>query len=277
MPTRRLLSPQQVDAVVRAARELVQHAKITQPPIDAERLLAPLQGVIDVRDEPIGSSDAQLTPTPTGFVISVSPYMNSQRRNFSIAHEIAHTFFNPKVKSFRGGAVSVARSRNRPEYRAEEALCDIAAAEMLMPEGLFLSAAAQELPSIPAMQHLATLFDTSLEATALRYARLQPHPVQVTVWKRRYRRIQPKWSRGSKVFSVHPFELRHPESHIEFSVAEAYLGDHPVARQEVEPSCYPPQRIWFQGQGFRHGSVRYVLSLMQSAFSPDTHMTKGGA
>ena len=275
MASRRLISQRHKDRVVEAARQLLERAGISGPPVDP-RNLAPLQGIVDIEEAPLGRTDAQLTPGPSGFTISVNAFASPQRKNFSIAHEIAHTFFQPAVKSYRNGANFVGKGTSL-EHDAEEALCDVAAAEMLMPEHWFRRAASAERPSIATVQQLASSFDTSLEATALRYARLQPHPVQVTVWKRRYRRIQPKWNGGSKVFSVRPFEFRHPESYIEFSVAEAYLGNHPVARQEVELSCYPPQRIWFQGQGFRHGSGRYVLSLMQSAFSPNTHMMKGGA
>jgi hypothetical protein len=234
--------------------------------VDVQRL-AELQGVVKIVPAELGSTDAQLAPSDRGFVISVSPHASPQRQRFSIAHEIAHTFFNHKTKAFRRDDVSVARKRHELSYRLEESLCDIAAAEMLMPENLFREAANRQPPAIASIQRLAALFDTSLEATALRYAVLSPEPLQVTAWKRSYSRLLPKWNRGRDVLTVSPFQFRHADSFVQWHITKAYLTNELISAHDVETSCYPPQRIRIQAQGFRHGSSRYVLSLMRSAYS----------
>jgi len=239
--------------------------------------LAVCQDVIAIRESNLGTTDAHLTPTDRGFVIEVNAFATPQRKRFSIAHEIAHTFFNPVARTYRRSGLAVSVSHKRPELLIEESLCDIAAAEMLMPEDMFREAATREQPSIAAVQGLASLFDTSLEATALRYAVLSPEPLQVTAWKRSYSRLLPKWNRGRDVLTVSPFQFRHVDSFVQWHITKAYLTNELISAHDVENSCYPPQRIWIEAQGFRQGSGRYVLSLMQSAFSSDTHMTKGGA
>lgn len=263
---RPLVPPEYVQAVRRAVAQLLDRAGITTPPVEVNRL-ALCQDVIEIRESHLGTTDAHLTPSETGFVVEVSAFASPQRKRFSIAHEIAHTFFNPVTRTYRRSGLAVTVARERPEIVIEESLCDIAAAEMLMPEHLFREAAMRERPSIAAVQGLASLFDTSLEATALRYAVLSPEPVQVTAWKRSYSRLLPKWNRGSDVLTVSPFQFRHADSFVQWHITKAYLTNELISAHDVETSCYPPQRIWIQAQGFRHGSSRYVLSLMRSAYS----------
>ncbi len=264
-----------VDSVLKAVHELLRKAGIDSAPVDIWRL-AQYQNVVEIRESVLGSTDAHLTPEGSGFVIELNAFANPQRKRFSIAHEIAHTFFNPVTRSYRRSrAVTV--TRERPETLVEEYLCDIAASEMLMPEALFQPIANGGSPGISTIQQLATSFETSLEATALRYGTLGPKSVQVTAWRRNYSRILPKWNKGAPVLLVEPFRFREADSFVNWCVTKAYLTRKPIAAHDVEFSCYPPKRIWIEAQGFRQGSGRYVLSLMQSAFSASVETAKGGA
>jgi len=269
---RRPLIPQTyVDSVRKAVHQLLRQAGIVSAPVDIWRL-AHYQNVVEIRESALGSTDAQLTPEGGGFVIDLNAFANPQRKRFSIAHEIAHTFFNPVTRSYRRSrAITV--SRARPETLIEESLCDIAASEMLMPEGLFQPFANTRSPAIGNIQQLATLFDTSLEATALRYATLGPKGIQVTAWSRNYSRIIPKWNKGAQVLLVEPYRFREADTFAQWCIAKAYFTRDLVSGHDVELSCYPPKRIWLEAQGFRQGSGRYVLSLMQSAFSPSMGTT----
>jgi Zn-dependent peptidase ImmA (M78 family) len=255
-----------VESVRNAARQLLQRAGVTTPPVAVEDL-ARLQDVLDIRESNMGTTDAHLTPSARGFIIEVNAFVSPARRRFSIAHEIAHTFFNPVNRSYRRSVGAVTVARERPDSLVEEALCDIAAAEMLMPEDLFRAASRRKPPSIDVIGRLAALFETSIEATALRYGSLGPESTQVTAWKRNYAHIRAKWNKGARVLRPEPFRLREAHTFVKWCLAKAYFTRELVRGHDVELSCYPPKRIWIQAQGFRQGSERYVLSLMQSAYS----------
>ena len=256
---------------VLAARRLLKGAGVFEPPVDVGAL-AHLQGVLEIRTEPV-DIDAELVPVDDGFIIRVNESVPSAaRRRFSIAHEIAHTFFLPHSPGSRNGPISLNSPTESLEHRLEERLCDLAAAEMLMPEAMFRERACKEPPSIGLIQRLANAFDVSLEAAALRYADAFPTAAQITCWIRRRDLLEQKWDRGTRIVPAEPFPLARPDSFspIQKSLAKAYIASHPVTAHQLEPAIYPPQRIWIQAQGFRQRSDRYVLSLMQSAFSGDS-------
>jgi len=254
-------------SVRRAAQRLLERAGINGVPVDLDRL-AQLQGIREIREANLGSTDAQLIPCDEGFVIEVNRFVGSQRRRFSIAHEIAHTFFNPRARAYRRTGTLVTIPKERPSNPVEEALCDMAAAEMLLPTRFFSRLACDLPTSIAVVEHLAAKFDASVEATALRYGTLLGDRCQVIVWSRKYNVVHPKWTLGLRVREVGDFPLRSPRSMLECNVAEAFLTDRVVAANDTDRSVYPPTRLWIQSKGFRHGSGRYVLALLRSAFYP---------
>ena len=145
-------------------------AKQTNPPIRLEALF-PHRKVLKVVYKEI-ASDAALRVEESGFVIEVKPKRPETRTRFSIAHELGHTYF------FDIGS--------RPPRRAcairfgspdEERLCDIAAAELLMP-GYLLREGVSTMPcpgqphfSMHIFQFLLEAFLVSVEALARRLVR----------------------------------------------------------------------------------------------------------
>ncbi|HVU87588.1 MAG TPA: ImmA/IrrE family metallo-endopeptidase [Pirellulales bacterium] len=114
--------------------------------------------------------NASLTPEGrTGYRIDYNPNQSRRRIRFSIAHEIAHTLF-PDCRDLVRNRVS--RAEMREDEWQLEMLCNIAAAEILMP--------AEKLPidslsrvSIDDVVHLQEKFDVSVEALLLRIVRLE--------------------------------------------------------------------------------------------------------
>jgi Zn-dependent peptidase ImmA (M78 family) len=98
------------------------------------------------------------------------PTPSEGRVNFSIAHEIAHTFFRDTLTGARFRSVHVDQSREANEL---ERLCDLGASELLMPHEEFLAALAGDfgLSTIPRM---AERFCSSYEATLFRLATSHP-------------------------------------------------------------------------------------------------------
>jgi len=136
------------------ARSLVVRAKSrgwTGPPYKPD-VLASLCGIRCEGSTALFTSEAQLTPLPNRqLLLEFNPDRPEGRRNFSICHEIAHTFFDDCYEI-------VHHRRSTPDdYDPEsevELLCQIAAAELLMPLDDFQSDMASlpmSLRSVPSM------------------------------------------------------------------------------------------------------------------------------
>ena len=250
----------------RAAQRLLVRAGAAEPPIDVRRL-AELQGVLDIREADLGSTDAQLTQVDGGYLIEVNRYGSPRRKRFSIAHEIAHTFFKPRVRAFRHTTGTVTITKEKPSDVVEEILCDIAASELLMPREQFISSSRALPVSIDTVERLSDQFDTSIEATALRYGTVNGEKFQMVVWSRRHSGLTPKWSIGERVVSPSAFAVRNPTNSVQWSVARALLTDERVQANDPDLSAYPPRRVWVEAKAFRRGPGRYVLTILRSAFS----------
>jgi hypothetical protein len=94
------------------------------------------------------------------------PTYSEGRVNFSIAHEIIHSFFPNSTRGARFRSLSAEGSREANEL---ERLCDLGAAELLMPTEEFLAALNGQwgLACVPA---LCERFGSSYEATTYRLA-----------------------------------------------------------------------------------------------------------
>lgn len=138
------------------------------PPFDpvdlAKRLHVPLvpRGELrDARTVPVGDS---------GVRIEFNPSRPRPRLRFSIAHELAHTFFPDAAQAVRnrGGT-------GRDDDWQLELLCNIAASELLMPVGSFPELAKAPL-EIEALMRLRKRFEVSTEALLRRVVRLSDQP-----------------------------------------------------------------------------------------------------
>ncbi|MGO8914724.1 MAG: ImmA/IrrE family metallo-endopeptidase, partial [Stellaceae bacterium] len=112
--------------------------------------------------------DARTIPTSTGgLTIEFNPRQPRERLRFSIAHEIAHTFFPDCAKAVRhrGG-----RDHSRSDDWQLEMLCNIAAAEIVMPFGDVSQISSGSL-TIERIMELRSRFDVSAEAMLIRVAK----------------------------------------------------------------------------------------------------------
>lgn len=167
-----------IDAVVQAARELVL-AAIDEgwpgPPFDPLKL-AEIRGIpasprADIPDARV------LRTSQNRFIIEFNPTRPSGRRRYSIAHEIAHTLFPDCGERVRNRSQS---DRLVSDEWQLETLCNIAAAEILMPIG---SMAKEETKSLN-IDHIAEArrrFDVSTESILIRFSQLSEEPCAVFV------------------------------------------------------------------------------------------------
>jgi len=162
-----------VEAFVERAREVVRNALDAGwagPPFDpltlAEILRIPVTPRDDVRDArtvPVGKA---------GLRIEFNPNRPPMRVRYSVAHEIAHTLFADCAKIVRNRAVY--HEVTRDDWQLE-ALCNIGAAEFLMPAGSMTTLNPRDLKA----EHLREArqrFQVSTEALVIRVAKMTNEP-----------------------------------------------------------------------------------------------------
>ena len=115
------------------------------------------------------------------YLIQVNSADATVRRNFSVCHEIGHTL----MPNFSGFSLPHhdAQTMRWDDVREEEFLCDVAAAELLMPHQEFIPQLRDCGMRVETIQELAEEFGASLEATAVNIVRAGIEDVAVIVWE----------------------------------------------------------------------------------------------
>lgn len=162
-----------VQAIIDKARDVVFEALekgYSGPPFNpfdlAEQLSLEIMPSAEVADARV------ISTSTTEFRIEFNPNMPKARRNFSIAHEIAHTFFPDCGDSIRNRGPIEKHSGDSWEI---EMLCNIGAAEILMPIGSF-PAIREETLDINSLLNIRQKYEVSTEAVLLRAIRLAEFP-----------------------------------------------------------------------------------------------------
>ena len=157
-----------VDTVVERARDAVfeaLEAGWSGPPFDPFTL-AELRGIPIAPNAEI--PDARIVPLPGKRVrIEFNPDRPRARVRYSIAHELGHTLFPDCAEYIRNRTARAARSADEWQL---ESLCNLAAAELLMPVG---TPDLQDANlDIDELMRLRVAYDVSPEAVLLRVIKL---------------------------------------------------------------------------------------------------------
>ena len=119
--------------------------------------------------------DAQTVTQPNGrYLIQFNPNKSRGRIRFSIAHEIAHTFFPDCADEVRERH----KTNNDNNKWQLEMLCNIAASEIVMPIGSMPEILDQDI-SISEALELRKKLDVSTEALLIRLVKLTNNPITV--------------------------------------------------------------------------------------------------
>ena len=164
--------------------------------MEAEQLLREI-GIDDLPIDPFTIArqlDIELRPLPasaggaSGMLLHVSGVFgighpthvdNEGFRRFSVAHEIGHYRLPGHVDAVldaNGQHYSKAGFRSTDRYEQE---ADQFAAALLMPSKLFAAAIGRASDGLKAIETLQAMCETSLEATAIRYAQTNRAPVAI--------------------------------------------------------------------------------------------------
>lgn len=160
-----------VGLIDRKARELALRARDAGwegPPFNPLAIAKLLNISVEANADVI---DAQTVSNEKGLRIQFNPTQPRERLRFSIAHEIAHTLF-PDVGDaprHRGG------NRDDPDDWQLEMLCNLAAAEFVMPMGSLPPR--DRLLGIEELIKECRRFDVSVEAFLIRVTKVTNEPV----------------------------------------------------------------------------------------------------
>jgi len=162
-----------ITLIQKKARELVLHALQVGwagPPYDPFKL-ADVLGIPVVAQEAI--LDARIVPVGAQrFKIEFNPNRSQGRLRFSVAHEIAHTFFPDCAEAVRNR--SHVESDTEDSWQVEM-LCNLAAAEFLMPIGSGVMIE-NETVNIDNILRLQAKYEVSTEAISIKLARITADP-----------------------------------------------------------------------------------------------------
>ena len=116
------------------------------------------------------------TAYPAGFKIVLKKQTNTERLRFTVAHEICHTFFYELVPELK-----FVPHEADPK---EERLCDLGAAELLMPTASIQRAARPIEICLESLNRLAEEYSVSLTAMFLRLRSLRLWNCEFSEWHR---------------------------------------------------------------------------------------------
>lgn len=142
------------------------------PPFDPLRL-ADLLGIHVVPTAEV--PEARTVPLRKGIALEFNPTRPRGRVRFSIAHEIAHTFFADCNERIRNRQSHVPRGVDDWQL---ELLCNIGASELVMPVGTILKEIDGPI-GIAELLELRRKYDVSTEALLIRIAKLTRSPMAV--------------------------------------------------------------------------------------------------
>lgn len=249
-------------ALCALCEELLDQAA-TRPPVNVG-VLASLRGIVDIRaaDQPYAG---MLTQRGGKLVVRVRASDGLGRRRFSVLHEAIHTVLPGFTEAPQYRCGDQARSRI-------EQLCDLGAAELLLPRRFFVRDLARASSGLKGVEELADVYEASIEATALRAVSLAASPAMLAVFSLRHKpsergreaiveprlRLDYATSRGEW-----PYMRRHKSVSADSSFMRAFNGefvDGVADLDEIAAGDAGPVRVTAR----RYGNSGRVLALVRA-------------
>lgn len=175
------------EAIKKAIRVTFPDLQNTELPVDVRRL-AYERGVVQIRSTAMQADGIiSLKDGGGGYLIDVNNSHPENRRRFTIAHEIGHTFFFDLEGELTTRARLQVADTNLTDIKTngyEEYLCNLAAAEILMPSKPFSAKVQADGPTAKTIITLSRLFNTSIWATSRRLIEVCPFPkLLIALWE----------------------------------------------------------------------------------------------
>ena len=257
-----------------AARQS-RHFRWDRPPFKSE-VLASILGIrCEASVELTHSEDAELHPAENGrMVIRYNPDKPKTRQNFSIAHEIVHTFFP--------GYQEACHARHQsgtfdPENKVEF-LCDLGASEIVMPTPEFDSDVKSMGVSLNSLRKLSKLYEVSLEATAIRMITMDLYPFGLIVLDYSHKPAEKEKIETSKYQqSLFPCEPPPMRLRVQYFVRGTHFSAYIPKHKSIEESSplyeVSVTRKPFQGETVLNLGRSTLNTYVEAMALPKTHNT----
>jgi len=155
--------------VILKARKFVKDAGIISVPVDIEKYAAAANARIKVSNDLGDEESGQTFPLGGRHIITVNGNHREERQRFTVLHEIAHIVLDlPSQHHGQNLTTSdLVSYRRRP---TEEILCDVFAAECLLPYDQFKKDVEDMDVSLDEVKELASRYKASVTSTGSRFA-----------------------------------------------------------------------------------------------------------
>jgi len=259
-----------VERAKQRVNRLVEDRGHDKPPFLPEEF-ARLQGINKIVKADLGKTSAILLRFSDGYVIKVNQNHHSVRQNFSCAHEIGHILFSElkleryihsiEYRVFNPSITVEVRAR------ARERLCDVAAAELLMPEFVFRKYLSSFGLSISSIEHLANVFKVAVEAAAMRIAEVSVEPCIALKWllrrgiKSKGLSLKSRVGPGRKARGKDNYMPVHKLARHDSTLYKVYQSDSPVKSSKLFKLDTVTKHCPMESKGFGRDKTRYVISL----------------
>lgn len=158
------------------ARQLANEAGVNSAPVDIQKYLKvpSINAVLRVDYDLLADQAGSTTLIKDRHCIFVNGCHSRERQRFTVLHEIGHIVLNiPSSHSKHLKTQDLYSYRKKPK---EEILCDVFAAELLLPEALFRQDVLRTQIGFDGIETLASNYETSLTSTGSRFAVLNEEP-----------------------------------------------------------------------------------------------------
>lgn len=157
------------NSVILKARKFLKECNIDSAPIEINKYLNAVNAEIHFEDFSNDNESGQTTHIKGIPHIFVNSNHSNERQRFTILHELGHIILG--IKSDHSHSISF--GSQRPE---EEKLCDIFAAECLLPKPIFSKDVDDCLADLQEIQNLGEKYQASLQATGSRFVFFTEEP-----------------------------------------------------------------------------------------------------
>ena len=248
------------------------------PPFDPKDFASIIGIPCEKSDQLFHSEDAELHPIERGrSIIKYNPDKPKTRQNFSIAHEIAHTYFPDYQNRYKARHKTGKFDPNNEV----EFLCDLGASEIIMPTPDFDLEVESMGISLKSLRKLSKRYEASLEATAIRMIGTDLYPCALMVLDYSHKPIEKDKIEESKYqpslfgdyFLEPPMKLR-----VQYSVRAKHFFAYIPQDKSIEESS-PLYRVsvtreLFQGNTFLNFTNLALDMYVEAIALPKTHNTE---
>jgi hypothetical protein len=166
----------------RHAQDVLRAYGLTSAPIDLLALTADRSELRVVAKDLRRSCDGLLrwVPASRRFYLYYDP--NPFKARFNLAHELAHYFIDEHHHAIRTGhGVHKSNTQSLIGHRRMETEANLYAAELLVPRFLFRTLVDDSEPCVEDLQHVASVFNTSLQCAARKIVEHAAMPAAMVV------------------------------------------------------------------------------------------------